>query len=126
MDTQIDLYFRSRQCPWQVSKGRVERLIKAARFPVVKTFDGCQLTPLASQLGFDKEQFMSLEFIKQKKNILCIDAVELLGAALGVKACSQDKRVQGTINDVSIFMFTSNHVRKSAISKISGFTSSFA
>ena len=54
---------------------RVQRFIKEARFPVVTTFDGYQFDPIRFPVGFDKEQLMSLEFIKQKKNILCIGAV---------------------------------------------------
>jgi DNA replication protein DnaC len=77
---------------------RVQRLIKEARFPVVKTFDGYQFDPIRFPVGFDKEQLMSLEFIEQKKNILCIGAVgtgkTYLATALGVKACSQGKRVR--------------------------------
>lgn len=77
---------------------RVQRLIKEARFPSVKTFDGYQFDPIRFPAGFDKEQLMSLEFIEQKKNVLCIGAVgtgkTYLATALGVKACAQGKRVR--------------------------------
>ena len=77
---------------------RVQRLIKEARFPVVKTFDGYQFDPISFPVGFDKEQLLSLEFIEQNENILCIGAVgtgkTYLATALGVKACSQGKRVR--------------------------------
>lgn len=67
---------------------RAQRLIKEARFPVVKTLDGYQSNPIRFPVGFDKEQLMSLEFIEQKKNILCTGAVgtgkTYLATALGV------------------------------------------
>lgn len=77
---------------------RVQRLIQGAKFPVVKTFDEYQFDPIRFPSGFDKEQLLSLRFIEEKKNILCIGAVgtgkTYLATALGVKACSQGKRVR--------------------------------
>jgi DNA replication protein DnaC len=77
---------------------RVERLIRQAKFPVVKTFDRYKFHPITWPKGFDKEQLMSLDFIESKQNILCLGAVgtgkTLMATALGVKACSLGKKVR--------------------------------
>jgi DNA replication protein DnaC len=77
---------------------RVQRLIRQAKFPVVKTFDGYQFDPITFPNGFSKEQLMSIDFIEQKQNVLCVGAVgtgkTYLATALGVKACSQGKKVR--------------------------------
>lgn len=68
---------------------RMQRLIRQARFPTIKTFDGYKFHPIAWPNGFDKEQLMSLDFVENKQNILCLGAVgtgkTFLATALGVK-----------------------------------------
>ncbi len=77
---------------------RVERLIRQAKFPVIKTFDCYKYHPIAWPKGFDKEQLLSLDFIESKQNILCLGAVGTgkthMATALGVKACSLGKKVR--------------------------------
>lgn len=77
---------------------RIERLIKQAKFPVVKTFDGYKFHPITWPKGFDHEQLLSLDFIDNKQNILCLGAVgtgkTYMATALGVKACSRGKKVR--------------------------------
>ncbi len=77
---------------------RIERLIKQARFPVVKTFEGYKFHPITWPQGFDEEQLLSLDFIENKQNILCLGAVgtgkTYLATALGVKACTMGKKVR--------------------------------
>lgn len=77
---------------------RVERLIRQARFPVIKTFDGYKYHPITWPKGYDKEQLLGLDFIKNKQNILCLGAVGTgkthMATALGVKACSFGKKVR--------------------------------
>ncbi|NMB00155.1 MAG: ATP-binding protein [Firmicutes bacterium] len=77
---------------------RVQRLIKGAKFTTIKTFDGFQFDPVGFPVGFDKEQLLSLEFVEENKNVLCIGAVgtgkTYLATALGVKACAKGKRVR--------------------------------
>lgn len=77
---------------------RIERLIKEAKFPVIQTFDDYKFDPISWPKGFDKEQLLSLDFIEKKQNILCLGAVgtgkTYLATALGVKACTQGKRVR--------------------------------
>lgn len=77
---------------------RIERLIRQAKFPVIKTFDNYKWHPIAWPNGFDKEQLMTLDFIEKKQNILCLGAVgtgkTYLATALGLKACSLGKKVR--------------------------------
>ena len=77
---------------------RVERLIRQARFPVIKTFDGYKYHPVTWPKGYDKEQLLSLDFIESKQNILCLGAVGTgkthMATALGVKACSLGRKVR--------------------------------
>lgn len=77
---------------------RIQRLIRQAKFPVVKTFDGYQFDPITFPTGFDKKHLISLNFIDQKQNVLCVGAVgtgkTYLATALGVKACSLGKKVR--------------------------------
>lgn len=77
---------------------RIERLIRQAKFPVVKTFDGYKFHPITWPKGFGKEQLLSLDFIENKQNILCLGAVgtgkTYMATALGVKACSFGKKVR--------------------------------
>ena len=77
---------------------RVERLIRQAKFPVIKTFDGYKYHPITWPNGFDKKQLLSLDFIESKQNILCLGAVgtgkTYMATALGVKACSLGKKVR--------------------------------
>lgn len=77
---------------------RIQRLIKQAKFPSVKTFDGYQFDPITFPEGFNKEQLLSLDFIDQNKNILCVGAVgtgkTYLATALGVRACTTGKKVK--------------------------------
>lgn len=76
---------------------RIERLIKQARFPALRTFEGYEFDPISFPQGIDKDTLMSLEFIERHENVLCIGAVGTgkthLAIALGVKACMQGKAV---------------------------------
>jgi len=77
---------------------RVERFIKQARFPALRTFEGYEFDPITFPKGFDKDRLLSLEFIDRRENILCIGAVGTgkthLAIALGLKACTQGKAVR--------------------------------
>ncbi|HHT85838.1 MAG TPA: hypothetical protein GXZ88_08795 [Firmicutes bacterium] len=50
---------------------RVQRLIKQAKFPAIKTFEGYRFEPITWPKGFGKEQLLSLEFIEKKQNSFC-------------------------------------------------------
>ncbi len=77
---------------------RIERLIKQAKFPVVKTFEGYKFHPITWPKGYSEEELLSMEFIENKQNILCLGAVGTgkthLATALGVKASTMGKKVR--------------------------------
>ena len=77
---------------------RIQRLIKQAKFPAAKTFENYCFDSITFPNGFNKEQLLSLEFIKRKENLLCIGAVgngkSHLAAAIGLKACTEGKKVK--------------------------------
>jgi len=77
---------------------RVERLIKQARFPALRTLDAYEFDPIAFPSSIDKDGLMELEFMRRRENVLCIGAVGTgkthLAIALGVKACMQGKAVR--------------------------------
>jgi len=77
---------------------RVDQLIKRANFPMAKTLEGYDFTPITFPEDFDQEALLSLEFIQKKENILMIGAVgtgkTYLAIALGVKACMKGYTVK--------------------------------
>lgn len=77
---------------------RIERLVKQAGFPALKTLDEYEFDPVTFPKGVGKDDLVSLDFIEQRENVLCIGAVGTgkthLATALGLKACSQGKRVR--------------------------------
>ncbi len=54
---------------------RVERLIRQARFPSPRTFEGYEFDPISFPSGMDRDGLMSLDFLDRRQNILCIGAV---------------------------------------------------
>jgi len=77
---------------------RVKRLIKRAGFPTTKTLDNYDFEPISFPDNIDKKDLLSLEFIDKKENILMLGSVGTgkthLATALGIKACSYDKKVK--------------------------------
>lgn len=77
---------------------RIERLIKQACFPVLKDFVRHDFARVTFPNGMDKERLLSLEFIEQRENILCIGAIGAgktsLAVTLGRKACMHGKAVR--------------------------------
>ena len=77
---------------------RVKRLIKLAGFPVPKTLDDYDFNPINFPKSIDKTDLLSLDFIDKKENILMLGSVGTgkshLATALGIKACSNNKKVQ--------------------------------
>lgn len=77
---------------------RVKRLIKSASFPVPKTLDGYDFSPITFPESINKADLLSLDFIDKRENILMLGSVGTgkshLATALGIKACSQNKKVQ--------------------------------
>ena len=77
---------------------RVKRLIKLAGFPVAKTLDNYDFNPINFPKSIDKTDLLSLDFIDKRENILMLGSVGTgkshLATALGIKACSNNKKVQ--------------------------------
>ncbi len=77
---------------------RIERLIREARFPVLKTLDGFDF---ASQPGIDKDEVLELarcDFLAEKRNVVLVGPVGTgkthLAIALSIAACQREKRVR--------------------------------
>jgi len=82
----------------QKKSRRVKKLIKEANFPIPKTLDGYDFSPITFPNSIDKEDLLSLEFIDKKENVLMLGSVGTgkshLATALGIKACSKNKKVR--------------------------------
>ncbi len=77
---------------------RIERLIREARFPVLKTLDGFDF---ASQPSIDKDEILELarcDFLAEKRNVVLVGPVGTgkthLAIALSIAACQREKRVR--------------------------------
>jgi len=77
---------------------RIKRLIKLAGFPVPKTIDNFDFNPISFPESINKADLLTLDFINKKENVLMLGAVGTgkthLATALGIKACSKNKKVQ--------------------------------
>src|SRR6056297_3351989 len=76
---------------------KADRLIKQAGFPVAKTLEDYDFSPITFPESVDKEALISLDFIERKENVLMVGSVGTgkthLATALGIKACMKGKRV---------------------------------
>ena len=76
---------------------KADRLIKQAGFPVAKTLEDYDFSPVTFPESIDEESLTSLDFIENKENVLMVGSVGTgkthLATALGIKACMQGKRV---------------------------------
>ena len=77
---------------------RIKRLIKRAGFPTTKTLDNYDFKPISFPDSIDKTELLTLDFIDKKENLLMLGTVGTgkthLATALGLKACSQNKKVK--------------------------------
>ena len=62
---------------------RVERLIKQARFPAPRTFEGYEFEPITFPSGIDKDGLMNLAFLERRENVLGDGYSLLRGRQLG-------------------------------------------
>ena len=71
--------------------GRVGKLINSAGFYSIKTFDGFRFDEITLPSGLTQESLKSLDFIREKKNIIMYGRTgtgkTMLSIALGVAAC---------------------------------------
>lgn len=76
---------------------KADRLIKQAGFPVAKTLDDYDFSPITFPESVDKQGLTSLSFIDRLENVLMVGSVGTgkthLATALGIKACMQGRRV---------------------------------
>lgn len=76
---------------------KANRLIKQAGFPVTKTLEDYDYSPVTFPQSINKEGLTSLDFIDRKENVLMLGSVGTgkthLATALGIKACMKGKRV---------------------------------
>jgi len=76
---------------------KADKLIKQAGFPVAKTLDDYDYSPVTLPGSIDKEDLALLEFIDRRENVMMVGSVGTgkthLATALGIKACMKGKRV---------------------------------
>ena len=76
---------------------KANKLIKQAGFPVAKTLDDYDYSPVTFPKSIDKDGLTSLEFVDRRENVLLVGSVGTgkthLATALGIKACMQGRRV---------------------------------
>jgi len=76
---------------------KADRLIKQAGFPVAKTLEDYDFSPVTFPESIDKDSLTLLDFIDRKENVLMVGSVGTgkthLATALGIKACMQGRRV---------------------------------
>ena len=74
-------------------QGRISTLINGAGFYSIKTFDGFRFDEITLPSDLTQESLKSLDFIKQKKNIVMYGRTgtgkTMLSTALGVTACQK-------------------------------------
>lgn len=75
-------------------QGRAAKLINSAGFNSIKTFDGIRFDEITLPSDLTLESLKSLEFIKEKKNIIMYGRTgtgkTMLSTALGVAACQKN------------------------------------
>lgn len=82
----------------QRKERRVNRLIKRAGFPTEKTLDDYDFSPITFPDSLEKTELLNLDFIEDRENLIMMGTVGTgkthLATALGLKACTQDKKVK--------------------------------
>src|SRR5690554_2340754 len=80
------------------NKNRIDRLIRKAGFPSIKTLDEYEFSPITFPQGLNKQTLLTLDFIDNRENVLMLGAVGTgkthLSIALGVMACMAGKEVR--------------------------------
>ncbi len=77
---------------------RAARLIRRARFPVVKSLEGYEWGHISFPAALTKADLVSLAFMNRAENLVCLGPVGTgkthLMVALGIKACSLGREVR--------------------------------
>ena len=76
----------------------IQRLIKRARFPVYKTFEGYEFTPVQLPPALSREELMEVSFIEHRQNLVLYGPVGVgkthMAIAAGVIACKKGYKVR--------------------------------
>lgn len=78
---------------------RINRLVKAAAFPVIKTLDAFVWNKnIELPQGITRQEIEDFSFIERKENLILMGAVGTgkshLGSAIGLEACQKGKKVK--------------------------------
>ncbi|MGI6366634.1 MAG: ATP-binding protein [Bacillota bacterium] len=57
------------------NKNRIDKLIRKAGFPSIKTLDNYEFSPITFPQGLNKETLLTLDFIDNRENVLMLGAV---------------------------------------------------
>ena len=80
----------------------IQRLIKRARFPVYKTFDGYDFGQTRLPPALAKDDLMNVSFIEKKQNLVLYGQVGLgkthMAIAAGVLACRKGYNLDSRVN----------------------------
>ena len=76
----------------------IQRLIKRARFPVYKTFDGYEYNSVRLPPALSREELMDVTFVQEKQNLVLYGPVGVgkthMAIAAGVVACQKGYKVR--------------------------------
>lgn len=79
-------------------KNHIEQLIKRARFPVYKTFDGYEFQSAKLPPALSKEELLDISFSKKKQNLVLYGPVGVgkthMAIAAGILACRKGYKVR--------------------------------
>lgn len=79
-------------------ENRRERLVKRAKFPIYKTFDGYEYRCVKLPPALSREELENVDFIKQKNNLVLYGPVGIgkthMAIAAGVNACMKGYKVR--------------------------------
>ena len=77
---------------------RAQRLIRRARFPVLKSLEGYEWGHLSLPAALTRDELVSLAFMDRVENLVCLGPVGTgkthLMVALGVRACERGREVR--------------------------------
>lgn len=79
-------------------ENRRERLVKRAKFPIYKTFDGYEFRCVKLPPALSRDELENVDFIKQKNNLVLYGPVGIgkthMAIATGVNACMKGYKVR--------------------------------